>query len=476
MDSQDPQPHTGADCSASYSWANNVDGLTPCALAASVNFACSNSTAYVPALDGDVPYPIPSTSNANFCSCSWLMYNLMSACTACQNADMPLTKWPAYSSNCATHQYSGILSPLAQFNLTSDVSIPSWAGADPVQWPTQMFSVKLAKEIAQDHPHDIASSDISNPSSIPTMPPDQSSDKSETNLLNIIGGVVGALAAIALGLAILLIVTCRRNRRRRMELPSVAPPPLRPPRYQEWTESVSEMSSKTLNMEMGYGVGLGYNTAGVMSELSTSKKPVRPIRRPTHVKGSSSQIALLYTPPPQDLSPPPPPPPPKGPREPASAHFQNRQIAVPPKPQMPLITEEKVIQPDSPLELPTPAASVNSGLSYLTTPSERAKQVAVPPLPIPPASQQKERPESVSGWFTSPSLHSHSTSPQSNRRSNFTFEEVVTRSGVGIPENKDSDRCSETVPTGDSEQVRVMMEILNYVNRTTTVGRPAGPR
>lgn len=94
-------------CPTSWSWANNEAGASPCLVAAQLLSLCSNAfmlpAGGVYSLIGSSASTSTTGIRANICSCNVVMYNLLSACQACQGGDSSsILSWQAYASPCTT--------------------------------------------------------------------------------------------------------------------------------------------------------------------------------------------------------------------------------------------------------------------------------------------------------------------------------------------------------------------------------------
>ncbi|KAJ7223358.1 hypothetical protein GGX14DRAFT_351874 [Mycena pura] len=91
---------TEVQCSSDFNWADNSESLSPCTLTAIVWGACFTGNWDVPVLKPGDHYVNPNSTTANTCTCSWAAYNLISACTSCQNLDASVQTWAAYDQDC----------------------------------------------------------------------------------------------------------------------------------------------------------------------------------------------------------------------------------------------------------------------------------------------------------------------------------------------------------------------------------------
>ncbi|TFK50876.1 hypothetical protein OE88DRAFT_188698 [Heliocybe sulcata] len=110
-------------CTA-YEWTYNSLHQSPCLVASYTISACSTSAIAVPS--GICGYALtPSLLTlAAPCLCSLVVYNLLSACSACQNCSVPssLVPWHDYLTNCSTFSLTGYPQPIPP-----GTSVPAWA-------------------------------------------------------------------------------------------------------------------------------------------------------------------------------------------------------------------------------------------------------------------------------------------------------------------------------------------------------------
>lgn len=222
-------------CPTSFSWANNQQLQSPCLVAAYAQGACYSNTWIVPDLQPGNSY----TPSADACSCSWAVYNLLSACAACQNAMIPT--WAKFQGN---PNCSGRISTTSYYPPSTPVAggtlFPYWATTNPSSWDNGQFQVGQAEAIAAEHNPDVN--------------PDPPETSKSTPVGAIIGGAVGGFVVLVLGgVAVAWMI----SRRRKMGHKSQRPPHKR---------STSDLSQKTATSG-GYTVtltsgGVGYHTPG----------------------------------------------------------------------------------------------------------------------------------------------------------------------------------------------------------------------
>ncbi|KII86300.1 hypothetical protein PLICRDRAFT_114629 [Plicaturopsis crispa FD-325 SS-3] len=124
---------TTATCTGSFNWMENERGLSPCLVSAYVQGACTTNDFTTPAIQAGNNYNAPSGSTANACTCSWASYNLLQACTICQERLLAETcrnnRWAAYQEGCAKYISATTYFP-AGVTLASNTTLPAWAGTD----------------------------------------------------------------------------------------------------------------------------------------------------------------------------------------------------------------------------------------------------------------------------------------------------------------------------------------------------------
>jgi hypothetical protein len=125
-------------CPADYSWADNGQGMDPCAVASKLLAVCTPGTV-LPDISGGGPYLSPTPEDQTDCSCSSPVYALVSACADCQDAFY--VSWKIWSLACAKTYISS-------FPVSAPVNIPQWATFDVAL--QKSYSPGLAEAIAQN--------------------------------------------------------------------------------------------------------------------------------------------------------------------------------------------------------------------------------------------------------------------------------------------------------------------------------------
>ncbi|KAI5118177.1 hypothetical protein M0805_008418 [Coniferiporia weirii] len=192
---------SNATCIPRLALFNNSRGQIPCLVGAYLGGACNNGQYDVSELGHGKYYIGPTAALANPCVCSTVMYAVMSACGACQNASEVLT-WDGWSAECPT--VSIMTFPE---DIPKDTAVPGWAyenntvtGFDP------------QSAINDPSPESSASSSpASTSSSAPTQGNSNSSSANDT--VTVVGAVLGCVGGlILLGSAALFLI--RRGERK----------------------------------------------------------------------------------------------------------------------------------------------------------------------------------------------------------------------------------------------------------------------
>ncbi|KIL61800.1 hypothetical protein M378DRAFT_816028 [Amanita muscaria Koide BX008] len=124
---------TSAVCQSTYSWMNNENSQPPCFVAATLSAACATAGDWnVPAVNSTYHYSLPDSSTANYCVCSWAVYNLLGACTVCQNSTS-VDNWSPYQAGCGNFTTSTAF-PTKLISVYNNTLLPYWAATDPSKW------------------------------------------------------------------------------------------------------------------------------------------------------------------------------------------------------------------------------------------------------------------------------------------------------------------------------------------------------
>ncbi|KAI6036104.1 hypothetical protein BKA83DRAFT_679403, partial [Pisolithus microcarpus] len=107
-------------CSASYSWANNSLNQDPCVVASYLESQCDRGGFTVAALSPNAHYTGPNANEATPCQCNAVVYSLICACAACQDAQY--VSWGSWTTNCGSNISDSLPSPPPLGTV-----VPSWA-------------------------------------------------------------------------------------------------------------------------------------------------------------------------------------------------------------------------------------------------------------------------------------------------------------------------------------------------------------
>ncbi|KAF9507616.1 hypothetical protein BS47DRAFT_1488764 [Hydnum rufescens UP504] len=216
-------------CLPSFNWSDNSLGQSPCLQAAWLQAECNDGDWGVDSLPPDYHYIGPTSDNSteNACICTTVVYNLLSACGACQN--LIWITWTSWSFFCVDYRY--IKEGTYNVTIPYGTSIPAWA-FDLPSHHNDTFNISAAKNIG-DSPERTGGtlSPTSTSTSTPSFttsgslltgyPSSASSSSSPTqsggsrgstsNVGAIAGGVAGGVVGLALiGLAGFLLLRKRR--------------------------------------------------------------------------------------------------------------------------------------------------------------------------------------------------------------------------------------------------------------------------
>ncbi|KAJ7223371.1 hypothetical protein GGX14DRAFT_658010 [Mycena pura] len=218
-------------CSSDFNWADNSESLSPCTLTAFVWGACFTGNWDVPMLNSTNQYDNPNSTTANTCTCSWAAYNLISACTACQNFDASVQTWAAYQQDCSKYLTDTFFP--SNVKLPAGTTFPFWAVTNPTSWMNARFNSAQAQALAKEGKPDL----------VPGQ--DSGGGKSKAPIGAIVGGVVGGVAVLAIGAAIVFwfIRKSKRQQNRSSTSGSARPYVSRPHVH---GRSMSDLSSKSI--------------------------------------------------------------------------------------------------------------------------------------------------------------------------------------------------------------------------------------
>ncbi|KAH8921862.1 hypothetical protein BT69DRAFT_1282837 [Atractiella rhizophila] len=206
---------TDAVCLPSFSWSFNNFSQSPCVVFSTIVASCISSPVNVAALNPGNLYPgatstDPSAFGLNRCLSSSTLYNIISACSDCQ--DRPFTSFASFTQNCNYSFTGDFLGP--RLNLPIPVppttSIPPWAFQDfrHGTWDESLsfINATLTAQMAT------MSSDSPLPpptASSTSLPPSSGGGLSGGT----IAGIALGATATAIGILILFILLHRRRHR-----------------------------------------------------------------------------------------------------------------------------------------------------------------------------------------------------------------------------------------------------------------------
>lgn len=107
-------------CHAGYSWATNSLNQDPCVVASYLESQCDRGGFTVVALSPNEHYIGPNASEATPCQCNAVVYSLICACAACQDAQY--VSWGSWTTNCGSNISNSLPSPPPLGTV-----VPSWA-------------------------------------------------------------------------------------------------------------------------------------------------------------------------------------------------------------------------------------------------------------------------------------------------------------------------------------------------------------
>jgi len=275
--------HTEATCSAPGSeWSYNSLDQNPCTIAEYMASPCSTTGNYTIPPTGPGfhynPSQIPS-----ICECSTVVYNLYSACAACQGAT--IGPWDLFSENCSdTARW-----PDGKYllDIPFATALPPWAYQQVMG--TNRFNVTEAQSVLVEDSHASenkstasAAPSVPNPSLVPSggggggsqvtvtaAPTNTGNNGASMPIGTIVGAVVGSIAGAALIVGLTTFFLIRRNKS---------------PRRGGYT-GVSE-NGDTNHPESNHDI-VGHN--GITASISAAALQCSPAARPVSQESSSGQ-------------------------------------------------------------------------------------------------------------------------------------------------------------------------------------------
>ncbi|KAG8939290.1 hypothetical protein FRC03_006399 [Tulasnella sp. 419] len=226
---------TDVNCGSRWSWMDNDMQQNPCLVAAYLENQCvvTGGNWNVGVLQENNSYVGPKMAQADYCQCSSVTYQLISACAACQ--DETWIPWSRWRFNCTDLNTSVGYWPL---DLPPGTSVPAWAYMDPRSGDT--FNVTVARTLIDvpestyigypTAPISIVPSTtsqrpfVSTFTLLPSSSASPSGGGGSSNTGAIVGGVVGGVAVIAFVVGLFVYLWKKRH-----EGPVISPvSPIRP--------------------------------------------------------------------------------------------------------------------------------------------------------------------------------------------------------------------------------------------------------
>ncbi|KAG6376916.1 hypothetical protein JVT61DRAFT_947 [Boletus reticuloceps] len=181
-------------------WMQNQNDQNPCTVAQDVGQLCN--TEYTVSLTNfqEGKY-VPNATTTSGCTCSWSIYNLLSACAYCVGQSQ-YPSWNTWVADCGSNASS-----ISRLGLRTSQGIPFWAATNPSIWDNATFNVVQAADIAAAAHPDVTGGPLPTSTSTTT-----SSSAPSISVGPIVGGVIGAITLLVIG----ALTTCwavRRHRR-----------------------------------------------------------------------------------------------------------------------------------------------------------------------------------------------------------------------------------------------------------------------
>ncbi|KAF8316467.1 uncharacterized protein EI90DRAFT_3086289 [Cantharellus anzutake] len=159
---------TNATCLPSFNWALNSAKENPCKVASELQAVCDGGSIVVslpPGYHYIGPVKGSETNAPNYCACTSIVYELMSACGACQNRTF--ISYPAWTIDC-----TNISTTEGEYNpslIPSGTLVPRWAYLKPSSYGG-LFNIEIAMQIG-DAPESSRSLSLNTTSSTTTTTP-----------------------------------------------------------------------------------------------------------------------------------------------------------------------------------------------------------------------------------------------------------------------------------------------------------------
>ncbi|KAH9071170.1 hypothetical protein EDB83DRAFT_320058 [Lactarius deliciosus] len=227
---------------SSFAWSFNSLQQNPCWVTAYLAATCNNGTFSVPTLPSQQSYNGPTEiDKGDICKCNTVVYNLISACDACQGE--PWLPYSTWSFNCTTKAAAGTFpNPVP-----AGTRVPKWAYIDSSIGDNWNISTA---QLAGDSPEVTGTASIV-PTSTSTAARSTSTSHHSSNAGAIAGGVVGGVIGAALIAGVVVWFAIRRRRAR--SSPSMDfqdgekdQPPLHPPKLYDPSDPTTFPSKEYL--------------------------------------------------------------------------------------------------------------------------------------------------------------------------------------------------------------------------------------
>jgi len=215
--------HTEASCGQQFTWMFNHQNppQSPCLVTAFLGKVCSSNNDFdvrsltANATGSDTAH-YSTGANPTACECTTVMYNLFSACAACQVQSVGT--WASYNTLCSSVGSDGNFPP----GIPNGTAVPEWAFQKV--FSSNSFNVSQAQlDAGSNQPDATASSSSSSTSSSTGAGSISNAAPSHhTNVGAIAGGVVGGVLGLGLIIAAVLFFLNKRKRRTRRAAPTLA--------------------------------------------------------------------------------------------------------------------------------------------------------------------------------------------------------------------------------------------------------------
>ncbi|KAH9066330.1 hypothetical protein EDB87DRAFT_1679074 [Lactarius vividus] len=207
------------DCTDSnFAWSYNSLQQNPCWVTAYLAAVCNNGAFIIPKLQTGNFYTGPGgADNGDLCKCNTVVYNLISACGACQGgSSIPYSTW---TTNCTTKA----LATTFPEPVPAGTRVPKWAYIDATI--SDIWNASAAQLVGDD-PEVTGTSTIVpistnrgpqstlTPTTSGSGPSSTSTSHSSSNAGAIAGGVVGGIVGVALVAGVAAWFFIRRRRAR----------------------------------------------------------------------------------------------------------------------------------------------------------------------------------------------------------------------------------------------------------------------